>query len=48
MPEGNYTYPCFSHCDVEPEMFCGSDSLSVYPKDDRLVGEFLSPCSLKQ
>lgn len=29
----------FSHFDIEPEMFCDYDSLSVYSKDDRLVGE---------
>lgn len=48
MPEGNYIRLSFSHFDVEPEMLCDHDSLSVYSKDDKLVGEFLSPCSLKQ
>ncbi|NXB21861.1 OVCH2 protein, partial [Rhagologus leucostigma] len=40
VPEGNYIWLRFSHFDVEPETFCDYDSLSVYSKDDRLVGKF--------
>ncbi|NXY85847.1 OVCH2 protein, partial [Alcedo cyanopectus] len=40
VPEGNYILLHFSHFDIEPEMFCDYDSLSVYSKDDRLVGKF--------
>ncbi|XP_056350069.1 ovochymase-2-like isoform X1 [Oenanthe melanoleuca] len=40
VPEGNYIWLHFSHFDVEPEKFCDYDSLSVYSKDDRLVGKF--------
>ncbi|NXU32006.1 OVCH2 protein, partial [Thalassarche chlororhynchos] len=40
VPEGNYILLQFSHFDIEPETFCDYDSLSVYAKDDRLVGKF--------
>ncbi|NWX42759.1 OVCH2 protein, partial [Steatornis caripensis] len=40
VPEGNYILLRFSHFDIEPETFCDFDSLSVYSKDDRLVGKF--------
>ncbi|NXA37643.1 OVCH2 protein, partial [Eudromia elegans] len=40
VPEGNYILLRFSHFDVESEPFCDYDSLSVYSKDDRLVGKF--------
>ncbi|NXW21502.1 OVCH2 protein, partial [Circaetus pectoralis] len=40
VPEGNYILLHFSHFDIEPETFCDYDSLSVYSKDDRLVGKF--------
>ncbi|KFV98888.1 Ovochymase-2, partial [Eurypyga helias] len=40
VPEGNYILLRFSHFDIEPETFCAYDSLSVYSKDDRLVGKF--------
>ncbi|NXJ73276.1 OVCH2 protein, partial [Trogon melanurus] len=40
VPEGNYILLRFSHFDIEPEMFCDYDSLSVYLKDDRLIGKF--------
>ncbi|XP_041891557.1 ovochymase-2 isoform X1 [Corvus kubaryi] len=40
VPEGNYIRLRFSHFDVEQETFCDYDSLSVYSKDDRLVGKF--------
>ncbi|NXO00088.1 OVCH2 protein, partial [Rhinopomastus cyanomelas] len=40
VPEGNYILLRFSHFDVEPETFCDYDSLSVYSKDNRLVGKF--------
>ncbi|NWW89502.1 OVCH2 protein, partial [Rhynochetos jubatus] len=40
VPEGNYILLHFSHFDVEPETFCDYDSLSVYSKEDRLVGKF--------
>ncbi|XP_013813325.1 ovochymase-2 [Apteryx mantelli] len=40
VPEGNYILLRFSHFDIEPETFCDYDSLSVYSKDDRLVGKF--------
>ncbi|NWI22754.1 OVCH2 protein, partial [Sula dactylatra] len=39
-PEGNYILLHFSHFDIESETFCDYDSLSVYSKDDRLVGKF--------
>lgn len=39
VPEGNYILLRFSHFDIEPERFCDYDSLSVYSKDDRLVGK---------
>ncbi|NWW81008.1 OVCH2 protein, partial [Climacteris rufus] len=39
-PEGNYILLRFSHFDVEPETFCDYDSLSIYSKEDRLVGKF--------
>ncbi|NWI11820.1 OVCH2 protein, partial [Crypturellus soui] len=39
-PEGNYILLRFSHFDIESETFCDYDSLSVYAKDDRLVGKF--------
>ncbi|NXT77189.1 OVCH2 protein, partial [Zapornia atra] len=38
--EGNHILLRFSHFDIEPETFCDYDSLSVYSKDDRLVGKF--------
>lgn len=47
VPEGNYILLHFSHFDIEPETFCDYDSLSVYSKDNRLVGELLSFCSIK-
>ncbi|NWU55799.1 OVCH2 protein, partial [Dromas ardeola] len=40
VPEGNYILLRFSHFDIEPETFCDFDSLSVYSKDNRLVGKF--------
>ncbi|NWS55688.1 OVCH2 protein, partial [Chunga burmeisteri] len=40
VPEGNYMLLHFSHFDIEPETFCDYDSLSVYSKDNRLVGKF--------
>ncbi|KFQ22673.1 Ovochymase-2, partial [Merops nubicus] len=40
VPEGNYILLWFSHFDIEPETFCDYDSLSVYSKDNRLVGKF--------
>ncbi|NXY21378.1 OVCH2 protein, partial [Atrichornis clamosus] len=40
VPEGNYILLHFSHFDIEAETFCDYDSLSVYSKDDRLVGKF--------
>uniref|UniRef100_A0A8B9FMZ3 Ovochymase-2 n=1 Tax=Amazona collaria TaxID=241587 RepID=A0A8B9FMZ3_9PSIT len=40
VPEGNYILLRFSHFDIEPETFCDYDSLSVYSKDNRLVGKF--------
>ncbi|POI35152.1 hypothetical protein CIB84_001097 [Bambusicola thoracicus] len=40
VPEGNHILLHFSHFDIEPETFCDYDSLSVYSKDDRLVGKF--------
>ncbi|NXL43963.1 OVCH2 protein, partial [Podilymbus podiceps] len=40
VPEGNYILLHFSHFDIEPETFCDYDSLSVYAKDERLVGKF--------
>ncbi|NXI52029.1 OVCH2 protein, partial [Chloroceryle aenea] len=40
VPEGNYILLHFSHFDIEPEMFCDYDSLSVYSKGGRLVGKF--------
>ncbi|KFP43111.1 Ovochymase-2, partial [Chlamydotis macqueenii] len=40
VPEGNYILLRFSHFDIEPETYCAYDSLSVYSKDDRLVGKF--------
>ncbi|NWH19457.1 OVCH2 protein, partial [Grus americana] len=40
VPEGNYILLRFSHFDIESETFCDYDSLSVYSKDDRLVGKF--------
>ncbi|KAF1676777.1 OVCH2 protein, partial [Pygoscelis papua] len=40
VPDGNYILLRFSHFDIEPETFCDYDSLSVYSKDDRLVGKF--------
>lgn len=40
VPEGNYILLHFSHFDIEPETFCDYDSLSVYSKDNRLVGKF--------
>ncbi|NWJ09372.1 OVCH2 protein, partial [Crypturellus undulatus] len=39
-PEGNSILLRFSHFDIESETFCDYDSLSVYAKDDRLVGKF--------
>ncbi|XP_042738002.1 ovochymase-2 isoform X3 [Lagopus leucura] len=38
--EGNYILLRFSHFDIELETFCDYDSLSVYSKDNRLVGKF--------
>ncbi|NXV11839.1 OVCH2 protein, partial [Cepphus grylle] len=40
VPEGNYILLRFSHFDIEPEMFCDYDSLSVYSRDNRLLGKF--------
>ncbi|KFV64316.1 Ovochymase-2, partial [Dryobates pubescens] len=40
VPEGNYIWLNFSHFDIEPETFCDYDSLSVYSKDNRLIGKF--------
>ncbi|KAF4803990.1 hypothetical protein TURU_011408 [Turdus rufiventris] len=40
VPEGNYIRLSVSHFDVEPEMLCDHDSLSVCSKDDKLVGKF--------
>ncbi|NXL83661.1 OVCH2 protein, partial [Alectura lathami] len=40
VPEGNYILLRFSHFDIEPETFCDYDSLSIYSKDNRLVGKF--------
>ncbi|CAM5149961.1 unnamed protein product [Natator depressus] len=40
VPEGMHILLNFSHFDVESDMFCDYDSLSVYSKDDRLVGRF--------
>ncbi|NXV46390.1 OVCH2 protein, partial [Uria aalge] len=40
VPEGNYILLRFSHFDIEPEMFCDYDSLSVYSTDNRLLGKF--------
>ncbi|NWH63789.1 OVCH2 protein, partial [Geococcyx californianus] len=40
VPEGDYILLRFSHFDIEPDTFCDYDSLSVYSKDDRLVGKF--------
>ncbi|XP_068801291.1 ovochymase-2 isoform X2 [Struthio camelus] len=40
VPEGNYILLRFSHFDIEAETFCDYDSLSIYSKDDRLVGKF--------
>uniref|UniRef100_A0A8D0G5U0 Ovochymase 2 n=1 Tax=Sphenodon punctatus TaxID=8508 RepID=A0A8D0G5U0_SPHPU len=40
VPEGMHILLNFSHFDVEPDTFCDYDSLSVYSKDDRLVGKF--------
>ncbi|NXS52509.1 OVCH2 protein, partial [Brachypteracias leptosomus] len=40
VPEGNYILLQFSHFDIESETFCDYDSLSVYSKDNRLVGKF--------
>lgn len=45
--EGNYILLRFSHFDIELETFCDYDSLSVYSKDNRLVGELLSFYSIK-
>uniref|UniRef100_A0A672UZX1 Ovochymase 2 n=1 Tax=Strigops habroptila TaxID=2489341 RepID=A0A672UZX1_STRHB len=39
VPEGNYILLRFSHFDIEPETFCDYDSLSVYSRDNRLVGK---------
>lgn len=47
VPEGNYIWLNFSRFDIEPETFCDYDSLSVYSKDNRLIGELLSPYSVK-
>ncbi|NXY48231.1 OVCH2 protein, partial [Ceuthmochares aereus] len=40
VPEGDYILLRFSHFDIEPDPFCDYDSLSVYSKDNRLVGKF--------
>ncbi|EMP36818.1 NADH-cytochrome b5 reductase 2 [Chelonia mydas] len=40
VPEGMHILLNFSHFDVESDIFCDYDSLSVYSKDDRLVGRF--------
>ncbi|NXN18424.1 OVCH2 protein, partial [Indicator maculatus] len=40
VPEGNYIWLNFSRFDIEPETFCDYDYLSVYSKDNRLVGKF--------
>ncbi|XP_053881770.1 ovochymase-2 isoform X2 [Malaclemys terrapin pileata] len=40
VPEGMHILLNFSHFDVESDTFCDYDSLSVYSKDDRLVGRF--------
>ncbi|XP_069713627.1 ovochymase-2 isoform X2 [Phaenicophaeus curvirostris] len=40
VPEGDYILLHFSHFDIEPDPFCDYDSLSVYSKDNRLVGKF--------
>ncbi|NWW42849.1 OVCH2 protein, partial [Pedionomus torquatus] len=40
VPERNYILLQFSHFDIEPETFCDYDSLSIYSKDNRLVGKF--------
>lgn len=47
VPEGMHILLNFSHFDVESDMFCDYDSLSVYSKDDRLVGELLFSDSVK-
>ncbi|XP_015268234.1 PREDICTED: ovochymase-2, partial [Gekko japonicus] len=40
VPEGMHILLNFSHFDVEPDIFCDYDSLSVISKDDQLVGKF--------
>uniref|UniRef100_A0A8C3SMM8 Ovochymase 2 (gene/pseudogene) n=1 Tax=Chelydra serpentina TaxID=8475 RepID=A0A8C3SMM8_CHESE len=40
VPEGMHILLNFSYFDVESDTFCDYDSLSVYSKDDRLVGRF--------
>ncbi|XP_077177997.1 ovochymase-2 isoform X2 [Paroedura picta] len=40
VPEGRHILLNFSHFDLEPDIFCDYDSLSVISKDDRLVGKF--------
>ncbi|XP_075783955.1 ovochymase-2 isoform X2 [Pelodiscus sinensis] len=40
VPEGMHILLNFSHFNVESDTFCDYDSLSVYSKDDRLVGRF--------
>ncbi|XP_035184662.1 ovochymase-2 [Oxyura jamaicensis] len=40
VPEGNHILLRFSHFDLEPETLCDYDSLSVYSKDNRLIGKF--------
>lgn len=47
VPEGMHILLNFSHFDVEPDTFCDYDSLSVYSKDDRLVGKLLFSDSMK-
>lgn len=41
VPEGMHILLNFSHFDVESDIFCDYDSLSVFSKDDQLFGEFL-------
>lgn len=47
VPKGMHILLNFSHFDVEPDTFCDYDSLLVYSKDDRLVGELLFTDSMK-
>ncbi|KAF7245339.1 Ovochymase-2 [Varanus komodoensis] len=40
VPEGMHILLNFSHFDVEPDVFCDYDSLSVISTDGRLIGKF--------